>query len=257
MVTQHPDHAAKPYWHTSAYISTQYETEEAFRSFSELGAGEYKWDWEGKLVDESVLERLFATQFDYFKENSLGKEKFLTFRLPNPKVETEFRVGRAFINIMSANALASHFGLYIPPLREVILPMTETAEEIIAIQDAYVQLQHLDHPLYRQPKNPPLLEVIPLFEQVDIIMHSDDILREYFALYKKRFHRYPVYFRPYIARSDPALNSGIIPTVLATKIALSKYIKLSKEKKIPFIPLLAPAHCLFVVVSLLTLWMIL
>jgi len=238
MVTQHPDHASKPYWHQTAYISTQYEAEEAFRSFSDLGAMEYKWDWEGKLVDESVLERLFATQFDYFKEHGLGKEKFLTFRLPNPKVETEFRVGRAFINIMSANSLASHFELYTRPLREVILPMTETAEEIIAIQDAYVQLRHLDHPLYRQPKETPLLEVIPLFEQVSTIMRSDEILKEYFKAYKKRFKKYPTYFRPYIARSDPALNSGIIPTVLATKIALSKYKKLSKKMKIPFYPII-------------------
>ncbi|MGH2645069.1 MAG: phosphoenolpyruvate carboxylase, partial [Chitinophagaceae bacterium] len=238
MVTQHPDHASKPYWHTSAYISTQYEADEAFRSFSELGAEEYKWDWEGKLVDESVLERLFAQQFDYFKEHSIGKEKFLTFRLPNPKVETEFRVGRAFINIMSANGLATHFGLYAPPLPEVIIPMTESAEEIIAIQDAYVQLRHLDHPLYRQPKHMPILEVIPLFEQVSTIIRSDEILKQYFQFYKKRFKKYPTYFRPYMARSDPALNSGIIPTVLAVKISLSKYKKLSTKMKIPFFPLI-------------------
>ncbi len=234
MVTQHPDHASKPYWHTTAYVGTQYEAEEAFRSFSELGAQEYKWDWEGKLVDESVLERLFAEYFDYFKKHPLGKDSFLTFRLPNPKVETEFRVGRAFINIMSGNSLASHFDLHIPPLREVILPMTESAGEIIAIQDAYAQIRHLDHPLYRQPKNIPLLEVIPLFEQVTTIIRSDGILRKYFQLYKKRFHTYPGYFRPYIARSDPALNSGIIPTILATKIVLSKYKKLSNQIHIPF-----------------------
>lgn len=44
MVTQHPDHSAKPYWHTSAYITTQHEADEAYRSFSEIGVTEYKWD---------------------------------------------------------------------------------------------------------------------------------------------------------------------------------------------------------------------
>lgn len=68
MVTQHPDHAGKPYWHDKPYISTQYEAEEAYRSFSELGATEYKWDWEGKLVDESVVERLYGEHFDFFSK---------------------------------------------------------------------------------------------------------------------------------------------------------------------------------------------
>ena len=59
-VTQHPDHANKPYFLKEAFISTRDESEECYRSFAELGATEYKWDWEGKLVDESVLERLFS-----------------------------------------------------------------------------------------------------------------------------------------------------------------------------------------------------
>src|SRR5690242_19545961 len=95
MATQHPDHATTPYWHKNPLILTQDEAQEAFLSFSELGITEYKWDWEGKLVDESVLERLFGEHFSFFRKKPLGQETFLTFRLPNPKVETEFRVGRA------------------------------------------------------------------------------------------------------------------------------------------------------------------
>src|SRR6266542_1671557 len=91
MATQHPDHAQKPFWHSEAFISTQYESEEAYLALSELGIGEYKWDWEGKLVDESILERWFSNHFDFFKKKPLGIDTFLTFRLPNPKVETEFR----------------------------------------------------------------------------------------------------------------------------------------------------------------------
>ena len=90
MISQHPDHGSKPYWQKSAFIKTGDEIKECFLSFSELGSSEYKWDWEGKYVDESVIEKLLSEYHDYFKENPLGKEKFLTFRLPNPKVETEF-----------------------------------------------------------------------------------------------------------------------------------------------------------------------
>ncbi len=66
MVTQHPDHAEKPHWHDRAYITTHDEAEEAYRSFAELGATEYKWDWEGKLVDENVVERLYGKYFEFF-----------------------------------------------------------------------------------------------------------------------------------------------------------------------------------------------
>ena len=55
MVTQHPDHANAPYWHDQPFISTQEEPYECYLSFSELGATEYKWDWEGKTVDEAVV----------------------------------------------------------------------------------------------------------------------------------------------------------------------------------------------------------
>jgi phosphoenolpyruvate carboxylase len=42
--------------------------------------------------------------------------------------------------------------------------------------------------------------------------------------------------RPYVARSDPALNSGMIPTILAIKIALSRYKALSEREGIPLHP---------------------
>lgn len=238
MVTQHPDNANSPYWHNDPYVSTRYETEEAFRSFSELGATEYKWDWEGKFVDESVIERLFSHNAEYFKKHTLGKDVFLTFRLPNPKVETEFRIGRAFINIMGNASLARHFGLHTPPLFEVILPMTETAEEILAIQEAFQELHSLKHPLYRFNNLVDELLVIPLFEQVSVIMDSYQVLQKYLQLYKNRFKKYPPYLRPYVARSDPALNSGVIPTVLGIKIALSRFEDLSEKTGIEMYPVI-------------------
>jgi len=210
-------------------------------AFSELGITEYKWDWEGKLIDESVLERFFGEHFDFFKKYPLGQERFLTYRLPNPKVETEFRIGRAFMNLASAASVAKHFSLPSPPLFEVILPMTETPEEIFALQEAYQEMHKLTHSLYRLESILTNLRVIPLFEQIETIMNSDNILRAYFSLYKKRFHKLPPYFRPYVARSDPALNSGLIPTVLAIKIALSKYKDLEDEMEIPMHPIIGAA----------------
>src|SRR6266480_3012833 len=149
MASQHPDHANIPYWHDVANITVHDEHKECFLMFSDLGIEEYKWDWEGKLVDESVMERLLGEYYTYFKENPLGKDKFLTFRLPNPKAETEFRLARAFLNLLSSAALTKKVGLHSPPLFEVILPMTESAEEMIAIQEAFQEIRQLKHTLYR------------------------------------------------------------------------------------------------------------
>jgi len=241
MASQHPDHANIPYWHNEAFISVQHENEETYLAYSDLGIDEYKWDWEGKLVDESVMERLLSNYYEYFKENQLGKDKFLTFRLPNPKAETEFRLARAFINLLSSAALAKKVGLYSPPLFEVILPMTESAEEMIAIQRAFKEISGLKNELLHFDANIEQLEVIPLFEQVDTIIHSDEILEKYLQMYKKEFKKKPEYMRPYTARSDPALNSGMVPTVIAIKIALSRYKKLSEKLDMPLYPIIGTA----------------
>lgn len=246
MISQHPDNANKPFWHHEEFVSTQEETEECFISFSDLGVSEYKWDWEGKFVDESVIERLFGKYFAYFKKFPLGKEKFLTFRLPNPKAETEFRMGRAFMGILGAASLAKKVGMHGPPLFEVILPMTETAEEMIAIQEAFSEIALLKHPLYNLGDNTlKHIQMIPLFEQAEVIMSSDKILESYIEIHKKIFGFTPPYIRPYLARSDPALNSGLIPTILAIKIALSHFTQFEKKNGIKLFPIIGSASLPF------------
>lgn len=246
MASQHPDHAGKPYWHSKEFISTRQEVKECFLTFSDLGIDEYKWDWEGKFVDESVVEKLLGEHFDYFAQHQLGKEKFITFRLPNPKVETEFRLGRAFMGILAAASLAKQVGLHSTPLFEVILPMTQTAQEMIAIQEAFREIASLKHTLYNFSADTiKHIEIIPLFENVEVISRSDEVLREYVSLHEKSFGFVPQYIRPYVARSDPALNSGIVPTVLAIKLALSRYAAFTKETGIDLYPIIGSASLPF------------
>ncbi len=246
MASQHPDHASKPFWHDSEFINTHAEIQEAFVNFSELGIHEYKWDWEGKLVDESVLERMWGQYYDFFKNKQIGKEKFLTFRLPNPKVETEFRLGRAFMGILSAAGLAHQVGLHSPPLFEVILPMTESAKEMIDIQQAFKELSSLKHKLLRVDNGSlKHIELIPLFESVQTIMNSDKILKEYLEGHKWIFGFSPTYMRPYVARSDPALNAGLVPTILAIKIALSRFRAFEKRNNINLYPIIGSASLPF------------
>jgi len=246
MASQHPDHARKPYWHSLEFISTRQEVKECFLTFSDLGIDEYKWDWEGKFVDESVVEKLLGEHFDYFAQHQLGKEKFITFRLPNPKVETEFRLGRAFMGILAAASLAKQVGLHSAPLFEVILPMTESAAEMIAIQEAFREIASLKHTLYNFSEDTlKHIEIIPLFENIESISRADEILTEYLALHESTFGFKPAYIRPYVARSDPALNSGVVPTVLAIKMALSRFAVFSKQTGVDLFPIIGSASLPF------------
>lgn len=242
MASQHPDNAAIPYWHDKALISAQKEIKELYLAFSELGVSEFMWDWEGKLVDEAVIDRLYTKYSEYFLEHPIGRDTFITFRLPNPRVETEFRLGRAFMVMLAAAGVAKQIGLAQSPLFEVIIPMTETAKEMIDVEEAFAEMASLKHPLFEMEKVPlKHIEVLPLFEQVGTIIQSDDILREYLKEHKKSFGALPEYLRPFVARSDPALNAGILPTVLAITIALSRYSKLEKETGVALYPVIGCA----------------
>lgn len=238
MATQHPDNATKPFWHHQAFVSAAAEIKECFLCFSELGIDEYNWDWEGKFVDEAVVDRLLHKYISAFREHHIGKDKFLTFRIPNPKVEKQFRLARAFMVAITSSQLAQSLGFENPPIFEMILPLTETAEEIIDIQEAFKELIGLEHRLLKMEESIQHIELIPLFEQVNKIMQSGEIITQYIKLHKKRFNRYPQYIRPYCARSDPALNSGLIPTILALKVALTEYSKVQEKTGIPLYPML-------------------
>ena len=61
-----------------------------------------------------------------------------------------------------------------------------------------------------QPKS---IEVIPLIENFDSILVADKIVEPYIKTVK------PKYLRVFIARSDPALNYGLLSAVLLSKLA--------------------------------------
>ncbi|MBD3245028.1 MAG: phosphoenolpyruvate carboxylase [Candidatus Moranbacteria bacterium] len=242
MATQHPDNAFRPYWHHEDYIATNYEPRECYLIFQDLRVKEYKWDWEGKFVDESLVEKLVGENFNFFSKNQIGKNLFLTIRLPNPDLNTEFRFGRLFMNIFSASSLLKKLKLHTPAIFEIILPMTDNSEQMMEIQRAFREVCNLKHKLFDIDQNLiNKIRIIPLFEHPEIIANSDKILNDYLETYKKEFSSKPPHLRPYVARSDPALNSGIVPTVLSIKIALSRYKKFEKKHNIKLYPIIGCA----------------
>ncbi|NLJ05957.1 MAG: phosphoenolpyruvate carboxylase [Exilispira sp.] len=241
MFSQHPDHATIPFWHNHQYVKTHHEVIECYLMFKKLKAEEIMWDWEGKLVDETIVEKLLGKYSNYFQKFVLGEDIFLTFRIPNPRIESGYRLSRALMVIISSYYLSHSLGFTNPPLFEVILPMTETAEEMISLKKGFERISQATFNSFGSGSFlKEEIEIIPLFEDVKTILKSKKILEDYILLCKKYFGKKPSYIRPFCARSDPALNSGIVPTTLSIKWALSEFKKFSEKTGIPIYPIIGP-----------------
>src|SRR5436305_14611490 len=87
MSTQHPDNVAMPFFAQSAPLTAEDEVREAYYAFSHLGCDEQMWDFEGKEVDDFVVEKLLSAHETFFREHRLGTDVRLAPRVPNPALE--------------------------------------------------------------------------------------------------------------------------------------------------------------------------
>ncbi len=266
MATQHPDNACSPYWMADAsesfsdfsarlsshgtrvpfkfvggrFVTTFKEPEEAFRCYSDLGCEEYLWDWEGKHADESVVEKLYERYLDYFRKKPLGRELTLSFRIPNVWKETNYRLAHAFVSILSANDFAHDNEMFEPPIVETYLPMTTSADQLIYVREKYEHIARAFQEL--KPSGPVSIDVVPLVEEVELMMDADRIAADYIRMCKEK--RMPVSclskedMRVWFARSDPAMNAGMIPAILSIKVGMSNLSKLSGKTGVTFHPMI-------------------
>ena len=238
MATQHPDNANVHPFSGKAFVTTQEEVEECHYSFSKLDCQEFMWDWEGKHVDESVVDKLVESHSEYFSKNQLGRDIFLTFRIPNIWMEKGYRVARAFANLIAANDLMEELGWNTPPLFELILPMTTSAQKLFFLRSKYSEIVKAFE--FLKEAGPADVSLIPLVEETNLMMDANKLLEEYVRLcnqsaYKK--YENP-YLRPFLARSDPALNSGLVPAVISVKAALSRFAQFSETSGIATYPII-------------------
>ena len=248
MSTQHPDNAAPaPFAEGDGVLKGDGEIDEALYAFDSLGCDEQMWDYEGKAADSDVVPKLLMRYSDYFRSHVLGRENFLTLRLPNPNAEHGMRkkVEEALHTIVTSYDIASSFYSFdAPPIFEVILPFTTSAEELVWIdsyyRDVVVGKQHHQLPgglavsKWLGEYRPEFVNVIPLLEDEPRIIEVDQLVERYFGL----LDRDVSYLRVFLARSDPALNYGLIGAVLMSKIALQRLDKLEKKLGIPIYPII-------------------
>ncbi|MFO7966626.1 MAG: phosphoenolpyruvate carboxylase [Archaeoglobaceae archaeon] len=245
MSTQHPDNVNLPFFATNTELGGEDEIQEAYYAFSHLECDEQMWDCEGKEVDNFVVKKLLTKYESFFKEEILGDDVFLTLRVPNPTVEkAEAKILLETLESIprSFDAARLFYQKDIPPIFEVILPMTASFKSL----DRVYRYYH-DFVVGKQYKpfregdlkisewigdfKPDRIDVIPLFENKDYMLTAHQIIREY--LQDKDIG----YQRVFLARSDPAMNYGMISAVLLNKIALQRLHRVAEEIGVTMFPI--------------------
>lgn len=247
MSTQHPDNVTTPFFAESAELGGEDEVQEAYYAYSHLACDEQMWDCEGKEVDNYVVKKLLTRYDSFFRERPLGKDLFLTLRVPNPTVEkAEAKILLETLETIPRSYDAAHlfYDRDIAPIFEVILPMTASARCIDRIYRYYadfiIKRQYLP---FRQNDilikdwigefKPDRINVIPLFEERSKMLSAHEMVREYLSDKPDISHQ-----RVFLARSDPAMNYGLVAAVLFNKIALTRLEALSKEIGVALYPII-------------------
>lgn len=239
MATQHPDNAGTPFWHTSPFVSDQDEVDELFHNLSVLGNDEYMWDWEGKFADEAMIEKLVSKYHDFFSQKQIGKDVFITLRIPNIWEEKSFKLSRAYMSILSAAEFTNSLDLQAPPVFELILPMTKRADQLIYIQETFQKTSNFKQSVFGDSElGQGFVHIVPIFESFEDLVGSKELLKEYLEKFQDIFKFQPDHLRVFIARSDPALNAGLVPAGIACKIALRNFARLEQETGISISPII-------------------
>jgi len=246
MSTQHPDNVTVPFFAQGPIMEGVDEIREAYYAFSHLGCDEQMWDFEGKEVDEFVVEKLLTTYEGFFRLFPLGRAFYLTLRVPNPAVDRA--QGKILLEVLQAiprayDVARLFYGDAIAPIFEIIFPMTTSAEELNRVLRYYqvfvtgkeeMALIPGDLPLreWIGEFHPKTIQVIPLVEDKTSLLQVDVIVGSYL-----RDKDLP-YQRVFLARSDPALNYGMLAAALLVKVALHRLDRLERAFGIPIYPIL-------------------
>ena len=246
MSTQHPDNVHVPFFAESSELGGEDEVREAYYVYSHLNCREQMWDCEGKEVDNFVVKKLLTTYSSFFSEKKLGQDIYLTLRVPNPRVEkTEAKILLETLESIprSFDSAKLFYKEDIAPIFEVILPMTDSHTAIDNIYQYYV-----DFVIGKQYKRlggrdttiadwigtfaPGHINVIPLFEDHKSMLRAHTTVRRYML------NKHLPYQRVFLARSDPAMNYGMVSAVLLNKIALFNLNALQERSGTPIFPII-------------------
>ncbi len=247
MSTQHPDNVTLPFFANNTELGGEDEVREAYYAFSHLDCcDEQMWDCEGKEVDNFIVKKLLTRYGSFFRENRLGQDVFLTLRVPNP----QFEAAEAKILLETLESIPRSFDAAklfyrdeTPPIFEVILPMTTSAasldrifryyrEFVVGKKDRRCGSDDITISEWIGEFKPERINVIPLFEDMEHMLNAHAMTEQYLS------DKDLAYQRVFLARSDPAMNYGLVSAVLLNKIALGRFHQLAKRVHIPVYPII-------------------
>lgn len=231
MMTQHPDSASR-------YVPIQDEPEEAVTALTPapegLGLEEVMIDFEGKLtpyhqtaqIAMGLLERGIVP----------GRDVRLTPRLPSAAKETPFRQLMALLSVIETNyKVREEVGAL--AVMEVVVPMVESAEELMTVRRRIEDVTHLAHVEFGFEDDPSAIHVIPLIEEVPELLGTADMLDAFVERYIAKGHAAES-MRVLLGRSDPALGYGLVSAVLAAKLAISGCARVAQKRSMQINPIL-------------------
>jgi phosphoenolpyruvate carboxylase len=213
MVTQHPDAASR-------YISVQEEPQEAVRALlpppSGLGADEIMVDFEGKLTPYHQTAQVVMALLEHGIRP--GETVRVTPRTPSADRETVFRQLMALMSVVETNVQAfpqlDHVAV-----SEVVVPMTQTAEQLLAVRRRFAAIEALGLEEFGLRPTGDGIRPIPLIEEVPPLLETGALLREYLSLCRVRGYD-TSYVRLMLGHSDSALGYGMVAAALSVRAGL-------------------------------------
>ncbi|MFN3805041.1 MAG: phosphoenolpyruvate carboxylase [Pyrobaculum sp.] len=218
MCTQHPDATVK--------ITAGEEVDEALVAFTAHGCDEVMVDFEGKMTPYGQPKDIVMKAFR--SEVPLGERRYITVRLPNPKLE-EF--DRAMLSLEAA-IVANYFSVKYAgrqAVRWVILPMVEDIDTVMLVR----RMLKRKYEIYKSETGVDIgdVEVIPLIEDAVVQLKAKEILTQVF---KDGDGEVRVFF----GKSDSAVKHGHLASALSIAYALSSASRLEAEAGLKIRPII-------------------
>ena len=231
MATQHPDSASRGF-------TAEEEVDEAVQdllpySMGGFGLDEKMVDYEGKLTPYHqaawIVEKLVGRGL------IPGEDFLITPRIPTEKLEEPERQIMVLWGVVVANK-KSIAATGRQAIRYIINPMSSTGYEVYVVQRRILKVQRLAEEELGAKMEP--LQVIPLLEDFNSLIHADKILESMRVALLKNLGLHYTSYSVLLGKSDTALAYGHLASSLALVYALSRLARWAEAEGVTVHPIL-------------------